>query len=104
MGSSSEPKQLDLLIGFDHMYDILTGSFLRGPRGAPVDLESRFGWFLHGPYGWRDLATRSSSGESHCFHIQSNIEPTFSEFVDRLSDNDLIATEEPLPSWSTPVL
>ena len=101
---SSEPKQVDVLIGFDHMYDVLTGSFLRGPRGTPVALESRFGWLLHGPYGWRNLTGFGSADQAHCFFtLRTEVEPSFSEFVDRLCDGDLKNTE-PEPSWSTPVL
>ena len=98
----SEPKSIDLLIGHDYLYDILTGNFVRGPRGFPVALESRFGWLLHGPYGFKDTLGVSTSEKSVLF-LQSVDEISFSECVDRLADGDLVL-DAVGSSWSTPSL
>ena len=100
---SDEPKSIDLLIGHDYMYEILTGNFMRGPRGFPVALESRFGWLLHGPYELRKSLGVPSDVKGSCCHVQSVREVSFSECVDRLADSDLVLDSVD-SSWGTPCL
>jgi len=45
---SSSPLEVDVLIGSDLYWDILTGETIRGQCG-PVDIGTRFGWVLSGP-------------------------------------------------------
>ncbi|XP_065204000.1 uncharacterized protein LOC135834091 [Planococcus citri] len=53
----NEPKEIDILIGADTIYDILQPEFLRRPN-LPVLQSSRFGWLLAGPYSAPSLPTR----------------------------------------------
>ena len=41
-------KRIDILIGADHYYDIVTGEVIRGSAG-PVAISSKLGWLLSGP-------------------------------------------------------
>ena len=59
--SSSQDKPVDVLIGYDFLYDLLTDSVRRGPRGLPVALNTRFGWTLHGPYSRQSLGRSQES-------------------------------------------
>ena len=108
--SSSLPKNVDVLIGYDHMYDLLTGSYLRGPRGTPVALESSFGWLLHGPYVWKSSIDPGRVKHARVFHSQAItchsqtlVEPSFTDFVEKLVDQDLRKVESD-PSWQAPQL
>merc|ERR1711867_323261 len=47
---SSQPKRVDILVGFDALYSLLTDEVRRGPAGTPVALGTQFGWALNGPY------------------------------------------------------
>ena len=47
---SSQPKRVDILVGFDALYSLLTDEMRRGPAGTPVALGTQFGWALNGPY------------------------------------------------------
>ena len=44
----SEPMEVDLLIGSDYYWQLITGEIRRGEDG-PVALNTRFGWVLSGP-------------------------------------------------------
>ena len=97
--SGNEPRPIDILLGHDYMYEILSGGFRRGPRGYPVALETTFGWVLHGPYGFQKLVSEDSGVSTH--HVSTVAEPSFGEFVDRLCENDL-CRDEPEVQWPVP--
>lgn len=45
-GSACLP--VDMLIGCDHYWDLVTGSICRSEKG-PTAMETKFGWVLSGP-------------------------------------------------------
>ena len=44
----NKPMEVDILIGSDHYWRLMTGEIRRGPDG-PVALHTRIGWVLSGP-------------------------------------------------------
>ena len=101
--SSRFDRPIDILIGFDYLYDLLTDSVRRGARGEPVALSTRFGWTLHGPYSWQAL--RKGRGVARVFHAQVR-DPMY-ECLERFTDLELIGVkpeEEAPSSWPKPAL
>ena len=45
---SSSDKEIGILIGADHYYDVVSGEVIKGSLG-PVATSSKFGWLLSGP-------------------------------------------------------
>ena len=68
----SEPPEVDLLIGSDVYWDVVTGEVVRGPDG-PVALNTRLGWVLSGPMQMSD-ATSVNFASSHTLRIDSSTE------------------------------
>ena len=66
---SSQPKQVDILIGFDVLYSFLTDKVRRGPAGTPVALDTKFGWALNGPYLLQPI--NFSREQSQVLHTQT---------------------------------
>ena len=46
--SGDQSNQIDILIGSDYYWHVVTGDIIRGESG-PVALSSHFGWLLSGP-------------------------------------------------------
>lgn len=42
------PMNIDILIGSDHYFDVVTDDILRGENG-PVAVNTKFGWVISGP-------------------------------------------------------
>ena len=51
--ASDSTQQIDILIGSDHYWSVVTGEIIVGNRG-PVAVNSRLGWLLSGPSGNSD--------------------------------------------------
>ena len=61
-------RTIDVLIGFDHLYDIQLSEVRRGVQGGPVALSTKFGWVLHGPQNWSSL-TKDQPIPVNTFHV-----------------------------------
>ena len=46
---SGHGGDLDILIGCDYYWGLITGKVKVGPIGEPVGLETQFGWVLNAP-------------------------------------------------------
>ena len=49
ISSSRDEMPIDILVGLDYYYSILSGRTKRAVAGGPVALESNLGWILCGP-------------------------------------------------------
>ena len=64
-------RTIDVLVGFDHLYDIQLSEVRRGTRGAPVAIATKFGWVLHGPNDWPALSDDQAKPITvNTFHVQ----------------------------------
>ena len=53
-------KEIDVLIGSDHYWDLVTGEIRRGASG-PVAIQTQLGWVLSGPVHMHTLDQDSTS-------------------------------------------
>lgn len=53
-------KEIDVLIGLDHYWDLVTGEIQRGASG-PVAIQTQLGWVLSGPAHMHTLDQDSTS-------------------------------------------
>ena len=49
---------MDILVGLDHCWDLITGRVQRGTHG-PVAIDTRLGWALSGPISTPDHTNMS---------------------------------------------
>ena len=68
----SEPLEVNLLIGSDVYWDVVTGEVVRGPNG-PVALNTRLGWVLSGPVQTSDV-TSVNVTSSHTLRIDGSMD------------------------------
>ena len=100
--SKGEPKVIDILVGFDFLYQFLTDEVCWGPRGTPVALGTHFGWVLHGPYTWRNLKPLGATAQ--VFHVQ-RVEDPADKCLERFSDLELVGvapSELEMETWPEP--
>ena len=69
--SQGQPRDIDMLLGGDYLYDVVTNQSIRGPRGSPVGVETIFGWTLHGPHKSIVTSLKKHSQESSVLLCQS---------------------------------
>ena len=76
-GEHSGELNIDILVGSDHYWDVVTGRVIRGPDG-PVATDTRFGWVLSGPIQgtFQDTTTLTvvSTGSTHLLRIGAQVE------------------------------
>ena len=63
---------VDILIGCDHYWDLITGRLQRGTAG-PVAIETKLGWILSGP---ADISSRTDELHSLVVHTLQISAPT----------------------------
>ena len=63
---------VDILIGSDHYWDVITGRVQRGTDG-PVAIETRLGWVLSGPISIPGQTDTSLSLMTHTLHVNSQL-------------------------------
>ena len=68
----SRTLQVDILIGCDHYWDLITGRLQRGTAG-PVAIETKLGWILSGP---ADISSRTDELHSLVVHTLQISAPT----------------------------
>ena len=95
--SSSQDKPIDILIGFDFLYGLLTDSVRRGARGLPVAINTKFGWTLHGPYSSQFLC--GSKDSSLANHAEVRVHDPLNACINRPSNVALscVPSSRPLP-------
>eukprot|EP00731_Ephydatia_muelleri_P025583 Em0017g666a len=59
---------VDILIGSDYYWDLITGRLQRGLDG-PVAIQTKLGWVLSGPISTPDQAESSHSIMTHVIHV-----------------------------------
>ena len=73
-GETSGELEVDLLVGCDHYWSIVTGRVIRGPSGS-VATETQFGWVLSGPIQgtFEDTMTLSvvSTSSTHLLRVDT---------------------------------
>jgi hypothetical protein len=56
----AEHDNIDILISCDYYFDIVNNEMVRGERGGPVAVGSKFGWIVSGPTMHEDMHDHSS--------------------------------------------
>lgn len=64
------PFQVDILIGSDCYWDLITGQLKRGADG-PVAIETKLGWVLSGPVAISGRTDESHSLVVHTLHVSA---------------------------------
>ena len=55
LANSKSKSDIDLLIGSDFYWLLVTGNVRFGNPGEPVGVETKFGWVLNGPLKGEDV-------------------------------------------------
>ena len=69
--SDDAPRGIDMLIGSDSYWNIVTGEILRGD-GGPIAVNTRLGWVLSGPMELTGLTTTVNLVSTHTLRIDSS--------------------------------
>ena len=77
LANSKSKNDIDLLIGSEFQWLLVTGNVKFGNPGEPVGVETKFGWVLSGPLKCEDLNDPSSTNfvsdvSSHVLFINSD--------------------------------
>lgn len=72
LSSPELSKPVDMLIGSDHYWQVVTGTICRGANG-PIAVQTKLGWVLSGPFS-QDETTQSTINLSvaHVLHAESH--------------------------------
>lgn len=73
--------EVDLLIGSDFYWDLVTGGVSQGTQG-PVAIHTKLGWVLSGPTSSREL-TRSSTNLVTTHVLQVDAQPSEQESLEK---------------------
>ena len=80
-------SSIDILIGSEYYFDILTGEIVRGESG-PVAINSEFGWVVSGPTN--DTASGSGTSSVHLLIEESDHPcPTPMKFAGKEDESEL---------------
>lgn len=80
-------SSIDILIGPDYYFDILTGEIVRGESG-PVAINSEFGWVVSGPTN--DTVSDSGTSSVHLLIEESDHPyPTPMKFAGKEDESEL---------------
>ena len=87
--------KIDILLGAEFYYQLVTDNVRRGPSGTPVAVDSKFGWLLAGPamYGENTHANISSIYTlkcSECDVLDTNEPERLSEAVSKFWDLECV--------------
>ena len=74
-GASS--LHIDLLIGSDYYWDLVTGSICRG-NGGLAAIQTKLGWVLSGPVPGQNLGKRSANLTTHVLRADARVSDTMS--------------------------
>ena len=86
---STQERRIDMLIGMNYYYQIVTGEVVKGNSG-PVAVNSKLGWLLSGPYDVssdNEVRTCSNVSSHHILNCSRN------KITDEVDDNIENSTE-----------
>ena len=88
MADSSANSDIDLLIGSDYYWNLLTGKVKTGKPGEPVAVETVFGWILNGPVANKSVysSTNLNISESHVLFLDSAMPHNFNDLDNKLNN------------------
>ena len=94
--SGSGTLDIDILVGNDHYWDIVTGEIIRSSSG-PTAVNSKLGWILSGPTGQFELPTNTNL--VHTMKVDLNLhrqtaESTLDDQVKRFWDLETLGIKE----------
>ena len=92
---SNDSSEIDILIGADVYWDIVTGEVKKEESTCLVAVKSIFGWILNGPVTFLDSSTSMCTPSAHVMKIQNyetNVE--LHEAMSRFWDLDVIGISE----------
>ena len=83
--------KIDILLGADFYYQLVTDNVRRGPSGTPVAVDLKFGWLLAGPAMYRENTHANISSIytlkcSECDVLDTNEPERLSEAVSKFWD------------------
>ena len=87
LADSGASSNIDLLIGSDYYWDLVTGKVRTGRPGEPVAVETVFGWILNGPVANKsvDSSINLNISESHVLFVNSAVPHNFNDLDNKLS-------------------
>ena len=73
LADSGSTDEIDLLIGSDFYWSVVTGKTKPGKNNEHVAVETKFGWFLNGPVTSLEASTNLTfeSEYSHVFFLNT---------------------------------
>ncbi|CAB3998287.1 Hypothetical predicted protein, partial [Paramuricea clavata] len=93
--SKDVPTNIDILIGSDHYFDVVTDEIRRGQRG-PVAINTIFGWVISGP---TQNADKDNSSSTNLIILRENSDPMKNSFA--FEDKNQGLTNELRRFWDT---
>ena len=77
--NASESLDIDMLIGSDLYWQLVTGSIIRGEHG-PTAIQTKVGWVLSGPTEPQDVSVNLTLTSTHALKIDDRpVEPTLDD-------------------------
>ena len=73
--SGSSELEIDILVGSDQYWDLVTGEIRRG-RAGPIAINTVFGWVLSGPATSSEQSQASASLLTHVLRVDSSTQET----------------------------
>lgn len=86
-----EPSEIDILIGADMFWNLITGQQIKLGKGLPTLLHSRLGWLVTGPIDIRNM----SNSEVKC-NLTTGLSEQIERFwkVEELFDKNITSSHE----------
>ena len=68
--NGSDRLEIDILVGSDYYWTLLTGNVKRGPSG-PVGVQTELGWVLSGPVETHTQERAQTTLVTHTLHVEN---------------------------------
>ena len=94
---STERLDVDILIGSDLYWELVTGRVIRGDSG-PVAIETKAGWVLSGPTNRQEVAVNLTFTSSHVLRVDVTSEPTLDDCLRQFWDLESLGVLPDEPS------
>lgn len=89
LADKNQVEVIDLLIGSDYYWPLMTGRVKCGKPGEPVGIETKLGWVFNGPIQDKECPSAhvnfASELSSHALFVNSKSEPESSELEQNLN-------------------
>jgi len=84
---SSDVLEIDVLIGSDSYWDLVTGQVIRGDSG-PTAIHTKVGWILSGPTDHMEVAVNLTLTSAHTLKVDTHpsLEPALDDCLKRFWD------------------